>query len=142
MSSPRHPPSEPTEDWVGPNRGLSGQLRNVASRPIEVLIADAIFVSAIHSLRPLFPGSEAVIAVFFGLIRGLAFASTLGQLGLGLWERVGSILAFNRWYRNYAVDRRRCDHALTRVHEPHASILYFQDWRRDVCGFCIHGLDL
>jgi HupE / UreJ protein len=63
--------------------------------PIEVLIAVSILVSAIHALRPLFPGREAVIAAFFGLIHGLAFAATLSQLGLGRWERVAGILSFN-----------------------------------------------
>jgi HupE / UreJ protein len=67
----------------------------VPSRPIEVLIAVSILVSATHALRPLFPGREAWIAGFFGLIHGLAFASTLSLLGLGRWERVGSILGFN-----------------------------------------------
>jgi hypothetical protein len=67
----------------------------VPSRPIEVLIALSIVISAAHALRPLFPGREAGIAAFFGLIHGLAFATTLGGLGLGRWERVGSILAFN-----------------------------------------------
>jgi HupE / UreJ protein len=70
-------------------------LFHVPSRPIEVLIAVSILVSAIHALRPLFPGKEAAIAAFFGLIHGLAFAATLGQLGLGRWERVAGILAFN-----------------------------------------------
>jgi hypothetical protein len=70
-------------------------LVRVPSRPIEVLIALSILVSAAHALRPLFPGREAAIAAFFGLIHGLAFAATLGELGLGLWERVGSVLAFN-----------------------------------------------
>jgi HupE / UreJ protein len=70
-------------------------LIRVPARPIEVLIAASILLSAIHALRPLFPGREAVIAAFFGLIHGLAFASTLGQLGLGRWERVTGILAFN-----------------------------------------------
>ena len=65
------------------------------SRPIEVMIAVSILVSAIHALRPLFPGKEAGIAAFFGLIHGLAFAATLGELGLGRWERVAGILAFN-----------------------------------------------
>ena len=55
-------------------------LIRVPSRPIEVLIAVSILVSAVHALRPLFPGREAVIAAFFGLIHGLAFATTLGQL--------------------------------------------------------------
>jgi len=70
-------------------------LVRVPSRPIEVLIALSILLSAIHALRPLFPGREARIAAFFGLIHGLAFAATLEQLGLGRWERVAGILAFN-----------------------------------------------
>ena len=65
------------------------------SRPVEALIALSIFVSATHALRPIFPGREALIAGFFGLIHGLAFAATLGQLGIGWWDRLGSILAFN-----------------------------------------------
>jgi HupE / UreJ protein len=68
---------------------------HVPSRPIEVLIAVSILVSAIHALRPIFPGKEAAIAAFFGLIHGLAFAATLSELGLGRWERVAGILAFN-----------------------------------------------
>lgn len=68
---------------------------NVPGRPIEVLIAVSILVSAIHALRPIFPGKEAAIAAFFGLIHGLAFASTLNSLGLGWWERLTGILAFN-----------------------------------------------
>ena len=67
----------------------------VPGRPVEVLIAVSILVSAIHALRPFFPGKEASIAAFFGLIHGLAFAATLDQLGLGRWERVAGILAFN-----------------------------------------------
>jgi hypothetical protein len=67
----------------------------VPTRPIEVLIAVSILVSAVHALRPIFPGREAAIAAFFGLIHGLAFAATLGELGLGWRERAGSILAFN-----------------------------------------------
>ncbi len=70
-------------------------LVRVPARPVEVLIAVSILVSAVHALRPLFPGREAVIAAFFGLIHGLAFATTLGQLGIGHWQRVASILGFN-----------------------------------------------
>jgi hypothetical protein len=70
-------------------------LVHVPGRPIEVLIAVSILISAVHALRPLFPGREAGIAAFFGLIHGLAFAATLGELGLGRWERVASILGFN-----------------------------------------------
>jgi hypothetical protein len=68
---------------------------HVPSRPIEVLIAVSILVSALHALRPVFPGREAAIAAFFGLIHGLAFATTLGDLGFGRWERVASIFGFN-----------------------------------------------
>ncbi|WP_158751639.1 HupE/UreJ family protein [Acidobacterium sp. S8] len=67
----------------------------VSSRPIKVLIAVSILVSAVHALRPIFPDKEAGIAAFFGLIHGLAFAATLGELGLGLRERIVDILAFN-----------------------------------------------
>ena len=68
---------------------------HVPSHPIEVLIAVSILVSAVHALRPIFPGREARIAAFFGLIHGLAFASTLSELGLGRWERLAGILSFN-----------------------------------------------
>ncbi len=67
----------------------------VPSRLVEVLIAVSIFVSALHAFRPIFPGKEAWIAAFFGLIHGLAFAATLDRLGLGRWDRVAGILAFN-----------------------------------------------
>lgn len=70
-------------------------LVRVPSAPIEVLIAISILISAVHALRPLFPGKEGWIAGSFGLIHGLAFASTLGDLGLRGWERVSSIFAFN-----------------------------------------------
>ncbi len=68
---------------------------HVPSQPIEVLIAVSILVSAAHAFRPLFPGREAGIAAFFGLIHGLGLATTLGDLGLGRWERLASILGFN-----------------------------------------------
>jgi hypothetical protein len=65
------------------------------SRAVEVLIAVSIFVSAVHAIRPLFPGREPAIAAFFGLIHGLAFAATLGQLGLQPWARLANVFAFN-----------------------------------------------
>lgn len=68
---------------------------HVPSRPVEVLIAVSILISAVHALRPIFPGKEAWVAAFFGLIHGLAFASTLDRLGLSRWDRVVGILSFN-----------------------------------------------
>jgi hypothetical protein len=67
----------------------------VPSRPVEGLIALSILLSAVHALRPLFPGHETRIAAFFGLIHGLGFAAALEKLGLDRWERVTGILAFN-----------------------------------------------
>jgi hypothetical protein len=64
-------------------------------RPIEVLIAASIFVSAFHASRPIAPGKEALLSGFFGLIHGLAFAATLNRLGFDSSERVAGILAFN-----------------------------------------------
>jgi hypothetical protein len=70
-------------------------LVHVPSRPIEVLIAISILVSAVHAIRPLFPGREAAIAGFFGLIHGLAFATALSDLGFGQWYRLVTVLGFN-----------------------------------------------
>jgi hypothetical protein len=67
----------------------------VPSRPVEVLIAVSIFISAMHAIRPLFPGKEVWIAAFFGLIHGLAFAAVLTDLGLNGWYRLISLLGFN-----------------------------------------------
>jgi hypothetical protein len=74
--------------------GASGFVA-LPERPVEVLIAFSILISAIHALRPLFPGREPLIAAGFGLIHGLAFATTLQNLGVGAWQRIASILGFN-----------------------------------------------
>ena len=68
---------------------------HMPSRPIEVLIAVSILVSALHAMHPLFPGREAAIAAFFGLIHGLAFATAVRDLGFDRWYRLVSILGFN-----------------------------------------------
>jgi hypothetical protein len=59
-------------------------------RPVEVLIAVSILVSAIHAIRPIVPGREAGIAAIFGLIHGLALATALSDLGFGQWSRLVS----------------------------------------------------
>lgn len=64
-------------------------------QPVEVLIAISILVSAIHALRPIFPGRETFIAAGFGLIHGLAFASVLSNLQLSAGRLALSILGFN-----------------------------------------------
>ncbi len=65
------------------------------NQPVEVLIAVSILVSAIHAVRPLFPGREAWVAAGFGLVHGLAFAGTLVNLRLDAGPMTLSILGFN-----------------------------------------------
>jgi hypothetical protein len=64
-------------------------------QPVEVLIAGSILVSAVHAWRPLFAGREAWVAAGFGLVHGLAFASTLAGLHLDAGRMALSILGFN-----------------------------------------------
>jgi len=74
--------------------GALGWLR-LPEQPVEILIAVSILVSAGQALRPLFPGREAYVAAGFGLIHGLAFASTLAGLHLDAGPMALSILGFN-----------------------------------------------
>ncbi len=74
--------------------GAFGWVR-LSSQPVEVLIAVSILVSAVHAVRPLFPGREAWVAAGFGLVHGLAFAGTLTNLHLDAGPMALSILGFN-----------------------------------------------
>jgi hypothetical protein len=65
------------------------------SQLIEILIAISILVSALHAMRPLFPGREPWIAAGFGLVHGLAFASSISPFGFSPWYMALSILGFN-----------------------------------------------
>lgn len=71
------------------------ELVRVPEAPIEALVAVSILVSAIHALRPLFPGREFLIAGGFGLIHGLSFAAVICELGLDRWGMAVGILGFN-----------------------------------------------
>ena len=74
--------------------GALGWVR-LPSQPVETLIAVSILVSAVHAWRPLFAGREAWVAGGFGLVHGLAFASTLSGLHLEAGRLALSILGFN-----------------------------------------------
>lgn len=74
--------------------GATGLLR-LPGQPVEVLIAFSILVSAVHAVRPVFPGKEVFVAAAFGLIHGSAFASVLAGLDLGFRSMTLSILGFN-----------------------------------------------
>ena len=73
----------------------SVQWINLPRKPIEVLIAITISVSAFHAFRPIYPKKETLIAGAFGLIHGLAFAETLTNLQLSTKQMALSILGFN-----------------------------------------------
>lgn len=62
---------------------------------VESVIALSILVSAAHALAPIFRGREVYIAGGFGLVRGLAFASTLTGFGFDSLTLVSSVLGFN-----------------------------------------------
>jgi hypothetical protein len=74
--------------------GALGWLR-LPQQPVEVLIAISILVSAIHAVRPIFPGKEMYVAAGFGLVHGLAFATVLVDLNLGPGQMALSVLGFN-----------------------------------------------
>jgi hypothetical protein len=63
--------------------------------PVEAAIALSVLVSAVHAMRPLFPGREAWVAFGFGLVHGLAFATVIAGFGVGVAARAIAILGFN-----------------------------------------------
>ena len=63
--------------------------------PVEAAIALSVLISAIHAMRPLFPGRERWVAFGFGLVHGLAFATVIAGLGASVAARATAILGFN-----------------------------------------------
>ncbi|KAJ8137424.1 hypothetical protein OY671_009363, partial [Metschnikowia pulcherrima] len=47
--------------------------------PVEAGIASSVSISAIHAARPIFPGREPSVALGFGLVHGLAFATSIAN---------------------------------------------------------------
>ena len=74
--------------------GGFGWLR-LPQRPVEILIAVSILVSAIHAIRPWFAGREPWVAGGFGLVHGLAFSSSIAAFGFSPWHLAMTILGFN-----------------------------------------------
>ena len=71
------------------------ELVTVSSSPVEILIAASILVSAVHAMRPIFPGREFLVAAGFGLVHGLSFATVISELGLDRWGLALGIYSFN-----------------------------------------------
>lgn len=74
--------------------GATGWLQ-LPAQPVEILIAVSILISAIHAVRPVFPGKEVYVAAGFGLVHGLAFATVLSSLKLTPGALALSIVGFN-----------------------------------------------
>ncbi|MFF7981703.1 HupE/UreJ family protein [Streptomyces sp. NPDC007901] len=68
---------------------------DIPAQPVEVFIAFSILVGAVHAIRPLFPGREAVVAGVFGLGHGLAFSLTLAEMHLSTGQLALSLAGFN-----------------------------------------------
>ncbi|MEU6378952.1 HupE/UreJ family protein [Streptomyces sp. NPDC046909] len=74
--------------------GAFGRL-DIPAQPVEVFIALSILVGAVHAVRPLFPGHEAVVAGVFGLGHGLAFSLILAEMNLSTSQLALSLAGFN-----------------------------------------------
>lgn len=66
-----------------------------AGQGIEVLIALSVAISALHAIVPLYPRREAWIAGGFGLVHGMAFATTIREMALSTGQIVVATLGFN-----------------------------------------------
>jgi len=87
-----------TSFTIGHSLTLAAAASGVVRAPsavVEVLIAASILVSAVHAIRPIFPGREALVAAGFGLVHGCAFATTIADYGFDAWHTVLAVLEFN-----------------------------------------------
>lgn len=71
-------------DWLPP-----------AGQGVELLIALSVAISALHAIIPLYPRREAWVAGFFGLVHGMAFATTIRDMALSTRQIVAATLGFN-----------------------------------------------
>jgi hypothetical protein len=70
-------------------------LARLPETPVETAIAATVLVCALHALVPLFPRREAWVALGFGLVHGLGFASALEGLGVDGTTLALTVLGFN-----------------------------------------------
>ncbi|MBX7501687.1 HupE/UreJ family protein [Qipengyuania sp. YG27] len=63
--------------------------------PVETAIAVSVLVSAMHAVRPILPGREPVVALSFGLVHGLAFATLVQKSHAGAASGALTLLGFN-----------------------------------------------
>ena len=68
---------------------------SLPTAPVEVAIAVSVLVSAMHAVRPMLPGKEPFVALVFGLVHGLAFATLVQEANAGLANGALTLLGFN-----------------------------------------------
>ena len=68
---------------------------NLPSRWVESAIAASVFLAAWNNLHPFLPGRAWALALGFGLVHGLGFASALGGLAVPPHARALALGAFN-----------------------------------------------
>lgn len=68
---------------------------SLPTAPVEVAIAVSVFVSAMHAARPILPGKEPIIALVFGFVHGLAFATLVQEAQAGMASSALTLLGFN-----------------------------------------------
>lgn len=68
---------------------------SLPTAPVEVAIALSVLVSAMHAARPLLPGREPLVALVFGLVHGLAFATLVQEAQAGVAGGAMTLLGFN-----------------------------------------------
>lgn len=68
---------------------------SLPTAPVEIAIAVSVFVSAMHAARPILPGKEPMIALVFGLVHGLAFATLVQEAQAGMANSALTLLGFN-----------------------------------------------
>lgn len=68
---------------------------SLPTAPVEIAIAVSVFVSAMHAARPILPGKEPTIALVFGLVHGLAFATLVQEARVGMPSSALTLLGFN-----------------------------------------------
>ncbi|MFD0988570.1 HupE/UreJ family protein [Mariniflexile jejuense] len=62
---------------------------------IEVFITITIILTAIHTIKPIFPSKETMVGLIFGTIHGLAFSESISSLDLTFKPKLISMLGFN-----------------------------------------------
>lgn len=62
---------------------------------IETIVALSIAVAAWNLFRPLFTNGEVLLAGLFGLVHGMAFATTILELNLNTQDTLLAVLGFN-----------------------------------------------